>query len=310
MNSLKAITIAAMMTGLCSQSAWSGTLTDISIDEGARTVGISVALCQSNINTTAINTTVDAGVLKAALTAYEDANVQCDSNFMVTLNIPPCVEFNEVGVFLYTPAGHTAMSAADGMGVDPLGACVEDVQPVALAAAQPAPGCEMYDMCNEECSLFPSNYETCMKEWCMPGVDLDSCIAPVMAAATVPAGPVEIDTEPVITQDVQGSVNCTPETLNLKSQGNYITCSAQLQPMPSDVEGVAVGMTVLDSNGGEVNYDLEAASIRVSEDTLLVKVNRAELIGNLGGAVPPAIKININGVGDTIKVINPGKGKK
>jgi len=112
---------------------------------------------------------------------------------------------------------------------------------------------------------------------------------------------------------ITAQVNITPDTLNLKSGGKWITCRIQLptgyKPADIDVATVLVGTVATQKTG-------------VKGKALLVKFSRAGLIAYVQGlGVTPPIDVVLTVTGsmkdgtsflgaDTVRVISPGKGKK
>lgn len=115
------------------------------------------------------------------------------------------------------------------------------------------------------------------------------------------------------TTPITAQVNITPDTLNLKSGGKWITCRIQLptgyKPADIDVATVLVGTVATQKTG-------------VKGKALLVKFSRAGLISYIQGlGVTPPVDVVLTVTGsmkdgtpfsgtDTIRVISPGKGKK
>lgn len=112
---------------------------------------------------------------------------------------------------------------------------------------------------------------------------------------------------------ITAQVNITPDTLNLKSGGKWITCRIQLpagyKPADIDVATVLVGTVVTQKAGAKGK-------------ALLVKFSRASLITyiqSLGVTPPVDVVLTVTGSlkngtpfsgTDMIRVINPGKKKK
>lgn len=288
MNQFKIFILSGVITALCSHLAWAGTINSISVNEEARTVTVSLALCESSLDEPAIQTTVEGGTFMASLTAYEDTVISCDSKFLVIFNIPACTEFSETGAFLYAPDGHDAMSSNMGMGVDDA-TCVSVQSNFLVVTGAPA-GKETYDACDEACSDY-CWFGTCggnLYDTCMDGCQADNTKS-------------VIDTEPVIFAVPE--VQCTPETLNIKSKGKWITCSVQSTSADGD-------FSLNDDSGNSFAID---PSLSMNGNTLLVKFGRQALIDEITSSessFPPFVSFTRNGLElDTIKLINPGKGK-
>jgi len=108
------------------------------------------------------------------------------------------------------------------------------------------------------------------------------------------------------------TVEIHPETLNLKSNGRWITCLIR-PPAGYDVEDIDVDTVVLCYGDEEVEVD----RWNIEGNALMVKFDRSEVAEILAGAeneeVELTIKAKVNGKtfegSDTIRVISPGKGK-
>jgi hypothetical protein len=117
------------------------------------------------------------------------------------------------------------------------------------------------------------------------------------------------------TEEFIVTVNLTPETLNLKSQGRWITAKIEVTGDKSnddiDIESIKLEETI----------KVEQSSLSSGE--LMVKFNRSEvisLIEDMDIDPPETVELTISGnftgdnetsfeATDTIRVINPGKGK-
>ena len=114
------------------------------------------------------------------------------------------------------------------------------------------------------------------------------------------------------------TVEIHPETLNLKSNGRWITCYIK-PPAGYDVEDIDVGTVKLLYNDEEVEADWS----NVEGNVLMVKFSRSQVIsllqqadvngGEHGQHVELTIEARVSGKlyqgTDTIRVISPGKGK-
>ena len=102
-------------------------------------------------------------------------------------------------------------------------------------------------------------------------------------------------------------MKCTPETLNLKSKGKWVTCSQVPPPEYSSDE-----ISVSDSCGNPLCVPF---SLVMDGDKELVKFNREKLIVAVSGSdslclTTTSVSFTWNGATDTIKVINPGKARE
>jgi len=108
------------------------------------------------------------------------------------------------------------------------------------------------------------------------------------------------------------TVEIHPETLNLKSNGRWITCLIR-PPAGYDVEDIDVDTVALCYGDEEVEVD----RWNIEGNALMVKFDRSEVAEILRGAengeVELTIKAKVNGKTfegtDAIRVISPGKGK-
>jgi len=107
---------------------------------------------------------------------------------------------------------------------------------------------------------------------------------------------------------VPASVSIGPETLNLKSNGNWVTSTIKL-PAEYDVSDIDLTTVVLKG----ANFEISAVSGQYGGNSLTVKFDRSELISYLS---PGDVELMVTGEfasggsfagSDTIKVINPGK---
>jgi len=116
----------------------------------------------------------------------------------------------------------------------------------------------------------------------------------------------------VVTRPKVLTVEIHPETLNLKSNGRWITCLIK-PPANYDVEDIDVDTVVLCYGDEEVEVD----RWNIEGNVLMVKFVRSEVAEMLAGAeneeVELTIKAKVNGKTfegtDTTRVISPGKGK-
>jgi len=114
--------------------------------------------------------------------------------------------------------------------------------------------------------------------------------------------------------EVTAQINIDPDTLNLKDNGNYITCYIQL-PDGYNVEDIDISSIKLEDT-------LTVEHGNIQDGILMVKFSRKDLIDyikTLGLTYPEYVTLEVTGElaggttfcgSDTIKVINPGKGKK
>ncbi|UCH89987.1 MAG: hypothetical protein JSV49_04925 [Thermoplasmata archaeon] len=106
---------------------------------------------------------------------------------------------------------------------------------------------------------------------------------------------------------VPASVSIGPKTLNLKSNGNWVTSTIKL-PGEYDVNDIDLTTVVLQG----ANFEISAVSGQFGGNGITVKFDRSELISYLS---PGDVELTVTGEflsggsfagSDTIKVINPG----
>ena len=197
---------------------------------------------------------------------------------VTTVEIPECREFQTVQVDLYQDK---VQQDTQSMPVD------MDIDRQACLEA-----CKTrFESCNATCDGDAACQDDCQKKY-------EECVDEF--------GKVEF------------SLSCHPETLNLKSKGNWITCILESMGENSTSE-IDDGSLLLQAGEGAVPADF----LKQDDDIMMVKFSRSELIELISSmedpVFPMTVDLTVTGslsdgtpieASDSITAINPGNGKK
>jgi hypothetical protein len=298
MKFLKVTLLAAIFSTCFVHLSWAQIVENISVDSDSRNVKVLMNLCDGKLSESGIRTTLYGDILNASFTADDSFVVQCESKLLVTLHIPPCVEFGEVGVFFYSRLlGNETPSLQTGMNIDE--ANCADIQPAATAASV-------------DISLCQTKYEDCLSVANLGGLFLGGgCDAACCLDAynkCMSSNPVEdviireveIETNPTIQVIYETDMECAPKKLNVSSKGKWVTCS-----ISGSID--ETGPITLNVNGQPAKTE----KVVKEDGAFVVKLNRQSVIDAVNKE-PGDIVIGLSGSSaiDVITVVNPGTGKK
>ena len=310
MNRLKIFVVIGMITAFCANFAWAASVDVVEVDEGRNAV-VDVTICGEGATIDDSKVVSDDDTLYIFFAATELRVKECVTT-EESIPVPSCSEYSKIVALLYSDITtvpdditHTYLTV-DSLGVeldvDIEGCCREeadkclDDKEACLAVEE-----ECMDACDPNGDF--REYLACMsdcdcEEKYNCRADYEMCMMPVE--------------EEVITAD------CDPDTLNLKSNGNYVTCylSSTYENGVEDIDQTSLWLHLADTTSS-----LPALFSAIEEDMLMVKFSRPALIAAIAETalpLPRDVELMVSGdqdagdsfeAMDTITAINPPKFK-
>jgi len=279
MNRLKIFVVIGMIIAFCSSFTWAGSIEIMAIDENENAL-VNVSLCGGG-------TIDDLKVVSSDDTFYiffsasETGEENCEISQEI-IPIPPCSAYSKIVALLYSEITLLDDTTRKDLSMDSL---YVDLDGYVEGCCQ-----NEYETCIVQCDDVEGCETICDENF-------DQCLATAVPEITV---------------------DCKPETLNLKSKGKYVTCYL----MSSDVDGI----NDIDTNTLELHYlDTSLSAIRseFEEDQLMVKFDRQMLQALIkatteGIQFPVTIELSVSGkqngnefeATDSMRVKQPKKKKK
>jgi hypothetical protein len=326
MNRLKVIMLSAVISTFYSQLAWAGSIDAINLsEEQARTVGISTSLCPNG----SIEST-DAVLFDDTLYLHMFMAEECIDGEEAApageqiFTVSACDGYSSIVAFMVdseTDMVHAALSADDRsmeVNADDCVAEQEDACLVANASCIPGTSC-VEGICPDLLTCFSYLGDSVAFETCMSCETVTTCeednsceleLANCLSAVEVPV----IIAEPVEEEVPSITINCNPDTLNMQSDGRWVTCYLEIsEGNPEDIDVDSITLTYMENQG------LTVEKSDIEDETLMVKFSRQDLIGLVAPEdVPADMELIVagnffDGVSfseiDIIQVINPEKKK-
>ena len=280
MKRFKIFVMIGVITSFCANFAWAGSVDVVEVDED-RNALVDVTLCGEGAAIDDFKTWSDGDRFYILFSAIEVGKEGCDPLPQEMIPVPACSEYSKIVALLYSEV----KPVLDGDSYKDLSIDSLDVD---LNVDKEVCCEEKRDVCIAECVEGDMEcVETCYAKY-------DICMM----------------------DDFEITVECHPETLNMKSNGNYITCF-----LMSSVEN---GINDIDENTLQLHYlddFLYAVFSEIEEDYLMVKFSRPELqtlIADSEIPYPVYIELSVSGeqngkafeATDSMRVINPGKEKQ
>jgi hypothetical protein len=278
---LKFFVMTGIITAFSANLAWAGSVNVVDVTED-RNALVAVTLCgeEATIDDSKAVSEDDTFYILFSATEVEDEDCEPIEQ---SIAVSPCSEYSKIVALLYSeitpvPEGDIYKDlSVDSLDVE-LGINIE--------------GCCLgkYEACIAKCAEGDAECD----ERC--DVEYATCLDP--------------QAEPETT------VDCDPDTLNLKSNGNFVTCylSSISGNGVEDIDPTSLYLHYADLDAN-VTTSLPALLSNIEEDELMVKFSRPNLIQAIDAAkVPMDIELIISGdqdlgssfeAADTITAIKP-----
>lgn len=279
MNKIKAFIMSIVISSLYISLAWAGNVEVVEVDE-ERNALVALSLCGEGILIDNPQKVSEDETLYILFSATETGDIDCVTT-EESIAIPVCNAYSKIVALLHSeitpvPEGDIYKDlTVDSLDVE-LGVNIE--------------GCclEEWEACDAACDEGDTGCSAICDE------EKATCL--------------ESSVDPEIT------VDCDPDTLNLKSNGNFLTCYLS-STYEEGVENIDQTNLYLHYSYDTTTIDLLSLFSAIEEDRLMVKFSRQELIQAIGEVeVPMEIELIVSGdqvvgdsfeAADTINVIKP-----